>query len=279
MGPSRPPPPPGALSLVVSRVRTVLIDPVYSVRWFGGQSGGSTGIGDVVAADFRRRSSRSDRPGPLPAGGSSFAEGEDIGIRTTPAPTVGYGESSGLPRPLPSLPGLPPVATRRILYWPEVGEFPEQHPEVPIFRQRYGEPEITEVGGGLPVPSAPPQPVALPPPEELPEIEADFEKPEENTVAVDWGQVAAGALGGLIGTNPMQYAPTFVPPAATTRDQWHYGVDSLGRPTGPNGKPRCRRRRRRLLTPTDLSDLAALQALVGKGSTALNMAVAKAVRR
>ena len=40
-----------------------------------------------------------------------------------------------------------------------------------------------------------------------------------------------------------------------------------------------RRRRRRLLTPTDLSDLAALQALVGKGSTALNMAVAKAVRR
>jgi hypothetical protein len=43
---------------------------------------------------------------------------------------------------------------------------------------------------------------------------------------------------------------------------------------------RCpRRRRRRLLTPTDLSDLAALQALVGKGSSALNMAVAKAVRR
>lgn len=44
-------------------------------------------------------------------------------------------------------------------------------------------------------------------------------------------------------------------------------------------KPCRRRRRKRLLTPTDLSDLAALQALVGKGSTALNMAVAKAVRR
>lgn len=39
-----------------------------------------------------------------------------------------------------------------------------------------------------------------------------------------------------------------------------------------------RRRRKRLLTPTDLSDLAALAAIVGKGD-ALKMAVAKAVRR
>lgn len=40
-----------------------------------------------------------------------------------------------------------------------------------------------------------------------------------------------------------------------------------------------RRRRRRLLTPTDLSDLAVLQSLVGKGSESMKFAVMKAVRR
>lgn len=40
-----------------------------------------------------------------------------------------------------------------------------------------------------------------------------------------------------------------------------------------------RRRRKRLLTPTDLSDLAVLQTLVGKGSDSMKFAVMKAVRR
>ena len=43
--------------------------------------------------------------------------------------------------------------------------------------------------------------------------------------------------------------------------------------------PCRRRRRRRLLTPTDLADLASLQTLVGKGSDAMKFAVTKAVRR
>jgi len=43
-------------------------------------------------------------------------------------------------------------------------------------------------------------------------------------------------------------------------------------------KPRSRRRRRRLLTGRDISDLAALQAIAGKGA-ALQMAIATAVRR
>jgi hypothetical protein len=41
---------------------------------------------------------------------------------------------------------------------------------------------------------------------------------------------------------------------------------------------RTRRRRRRLLTNGDLGDLAQLQALVGKGSNAMQVAVSKAIR-
>lgn len=41
---------------------------------------------------------------------------------------------------------------------------------------------------------------------------------------------------------------------------------------------RTRRRRRRLLTSGDLGDLAQLQALVGKGSNAMQVAVSKAIR-
>ena len=41
---------------------------------------------------------------------------------------------------------------------------------------------------------------------------------------------------------------------------------------------RTRRRRRRLLTSGDLGDLAQLQALVGKGSNAMSVAVSKAIR-
>ena len=43
-------------------------------------------------------------------------------------------------------------------------------------------------------------------------------------------------------------------------------------------KKKCRRRRRRLLTPTDLGDLAQLKALVGNGE-AMKIAVMKAIRR
>lgn len=98
-------------------------------------------------------------------------------------------------------------------------------------------------------------------------------------MAQDWGDFAQGAIQGIIqGVIGNEFAPNLPTPV------------SVPGPGGPPAKvtvdtrtgqvTRCtRRRRRRLLTPTDLSDLAALQALVGKGSSALNMAVAKAVRR
>lgn len=103
-------------------------------------------------------------------------------------------------------------------------------------------------------------------------------------MAIDWGDVIGGALGSIgrqMGggySPPVVYNPGFAPG----------GTAGLGVPPGTRnvtvdtvtGKvtPCRRRRRRRLLTPTDLSDLAALAAVVGKGD-ALKMAVAKAVRR
>lgn len=96
-------------------------------------------------------------------------------------------------------------------------------------------------------------------------------------MAIDFGDVLTAGIGelgrqltGFAGSPPPvlgPYNPAPLPAQVT--------VDTR---TGQVTKCK-RRRRRRLLTPTDLSDLAALQALVGKGSTALNMAVAKAVRR
>ncbi len=96
-------------------------------------------------------------------------------------------------------------------------------------------------------------------------------------MAIDWGAVASGAVdiiqgqqvgGGMAPPAQLSYAgvPAALPAQVT--------VDTR---TG-QVKPCRRRRRRRLLTPTDLSDLAALSAIVGKGD-ALKLAVAKAVRR
>jgi len=81
------------------------------------------------------------------------------------------------------------------------------------------------------------------------------------TGAYQQGSGGAFAGGGASGS----YAPPM--PAQVTVDTRTGQV-----------KPCRRRRRRRLLTPTDLSDLAALSAIVGKGD-ALKLAVAKAVRR
>jgi len=101
-------------------------------------------------------------------------------------------------------------------------------------------------------------------------------------VAIDWGDIiydaGTGILGGLTGAGPSGFSgpmPGLAPGIPPQRVPAQVTVDTR---TGQI-KPCRRRRRRRLLTPTDLSDLAALQALVGKGSSSLNMAVAKAVRR
>lgn len=97
-------------------------------------------------------------------------------------------------------------------------------------------------------------------------------------MAIDFGDIFGAALGAGLSAAGQQFVgplpPTALPPAMSG------GPPALARAVAAaNGTKKCRRRRRRLLTPTDLSDLAALQALVGKGSAALNMAVAKAVRR
>ncbi len=97
-------------------------------------------------------------------------------------------------------------------------------------------------------------------------------------MAIDWGAAASGAIdilqgqqigGGAPAPAPLQLYGG-IPPATPAQ----VTVDTR---TG-EVKPCRRRRRRRLLTPTDLSDLAALAAVVGKGD-ALKLAVAKAVRR
>lgn len=105
----------------------------------------------------------------------------------------------------------------------------------------------------------------------------DVDVQQGDDMAADWGEFFQGVLGRGV-------------------DAWLGSQtgrkDSFASwPTGPvptevvvntqTGEvKKCpRRRRRRLLTPTDLSDLAALAALVGKGSTSMNLAVAKAVRR
>ncbi len=101
-------------------------------------------------------------------------------------------------------------------------------------------------------------------------------------MAVDWGGLAnlgIDFLQGQTGAQGQQLAPL-------TQYPGYYGGPSGVTPpakvtvdTRTGAVHACRRRRRRrLLTPTDLSDLAALAAVVGKGD-ALKLAVAKAVRR
>lgn len=110
---------------------------------------------------------------------------------------------------------------------------------------------------------------------------SDFETPpiraeEDADVAVDWGRVLSGAIDIAQGQTIGGASQSFVgsPTAVGAGMPREVTVDTV---TGEVKKCK-RRRRRRLLTPTDLSDLAALQAIVGKGD-ALKLAVAKAVRR
>lgn len=138
-------------------------------------------------------------------------------------------------------------------------------------------------------------------PEYLPErrVEEPAESEEEN-MAVDWGTIAYNAastvLGGVLGVSPTLpslttpfVAPGAPPPvinpavavgapamigACPTRKTRTLTIDCA---TGQEVK-RTRRRRRRLLTSGDLGDLAQLQALVGKGSNAMSVAVSKAIR-
>lgn len=97
-------------------------------------------------------------------------------------------------------------------------------------------------------------------------------------MAIDWGDIVGGALGTLgrqiAGPGPAPFSYSGPPSIGAQNPPRTVTYDTV---TGEM-KPCRRRRRRRLLTPTDLSDLAALAAIVGKGD-ALKLAVTKAVRR
>lgn len=103
---------------------------------------------------------------------------------------------------------------------------------------------------------------------------AHDDQPGDDEVATTWmdiiGTVAQGYVGSLQPGVPPEGYPRAggSPPARVTVDT------RTGKVT-----PCRRRRRRRLLTPTDMADLASLQTLVGKGSDAMKFAVTKAVRR
>lgn len=98
--------------------------------------------------------------------------------------------------------------------------------------------------------------------------------------AIDWGGIASGVIDVIQGQPYGGYpSSSFVGPlpgvANGSAVPAKVTVD-----TKTGAITHCkRRRRRRLLTPTDLADLAALQTLVGKGSDAMRYAVMKAVRR
>ncbi len=102
-------------------------------------------------------------------------------------------------------------------------------------------------------------------------------------MAIDWGGAFSGALdllqGQQIGGAPA--LPSYFQPGTAGILQ----ADGADMPTNVQVNTRTgqvtkcrRRRRRRLLTPTDLSDLAALKTITGNND-ALKMAVVKAVRR
>ncbi len=128
---------------------------------------------------------------------------------------------------------------------------------------------------------------------------------EVEPVAVDWGDIARSAIGGIAGglldpvgigsyTQGFFPGPTGLPtpvagpPSQTAVVPQLGGGDMACGPTGPRYAKVClatgavtplrRRRRRRLLTSSDLADLASLKAIVG-GGAAMNSAVVKAVRR
>jgi len=100
-------------------------------------------------------------------------------------------------------------------------------------------------------------------------------------MAVDWGTIFSGAVdiwqGQQVGGAPQVYASPL---------QYAGGGGSVNLPpTGGSdmdvcapGYRRKRRRRRPLLTPTDLNTLAALKTITGNND-ALKFAVMKAVRR
>ena len=209
-----------------------------------------------------------------------------VPARSDPLPALGNGESladTGLPIPVGE-----PVVPFEELCWIDVGTGRVKcwtAGSIWAPGETYGPP-----GEWIPESEAHPPPIN---PEYLP-TETVFEEPapvgdadvafHENLGFFDsLGDIAAAAIGGLLAPSPAA-APVINPtvqvgaPAmqanCPTRKTRTLTIDCA---TGLEVK-RTRRRRRRLLTSGDLGDLAQLQALVGKGSQAMQVAVSKAIR-
>jgi len=184
---------------------------------------------------------------------------------------------------------------------------PESYPERTVFEVPAPQPApiFSFPTGGvspLPIPTADPNPVRIPadiavlervpqapylPAENVWENTADTDwdkvydeyvvlnQPVIAEAPVDWGDILGTALGGiasnLVGPQPQLFggagATASTVPTKVTVDT------RTGQVT-----PCRRRRRRRLLTDSDLADLSALKTIVG-GGQAMNFAVQKAVRR
>lgn len=91
----------------------------------------------------------------------------------------------------------------------------------------------------------------------------------------DWGDFIFETAQQWVGQQLMPATGTAVSVPRTVGDV----IGTTGPPIlRPTRIGRCRKRRRRLLTPTDLADLAALKTITGNND-ALKYAVMKAVRK
>ncbi len=243
-----------ALSASQARLRQRLVDAANPelaavVGFAAHDPGGPVDVGDPpVPVDWSIESSPVAPP---------------IGVHTVLPFPVGGGQPKS-PTPAPRPPPPPPAEVQEE-FWPvEIEEHPEgDWPAGSIFApgQVWG-PTGTEH-----------QPNPL---------------DEEEEMAIDWGGAVSGFIDALQGQAPGGALPSGLPSyfaGAST------GVGPTQIPGGSAAMPpsgafrvnqygqvvRCRRRRRRLLTNSDLKDLAALKTITGNND-ALKMAVIKAVR-
>lgn len=141
------------------------------------------------------------------------------------------------------------------------------------------------VAGSAPRSSAPGVPEVLPGPVAtggtVPTWE-DTQTGEDEEESMDWGEFISGAVDLFQGQPVGGYGPS-TRPSPQMGPPLAFGGSESTKVTvdTKTGKvtPCKRRRRRRLLTASDIQDLTTLAAIVGKGSDSMKVAVARAVRR
>lgn len=212
------------------------------------------------------------------------------GLQAPVDPPAGRPEALPIERPV-ALPTKTPARPERVILlpgvehpWEEGLTFEEQRAII-IHNQNVRDAKKPKEPKYV-IPEEGQEPVILDVPIEPQEPITEIEPQENTEMAVDWGTWTQDLAGDYLRSKYIrpasmpQIQPTaYVSPgaAAAAGTGLGYlveeGIDML---TGE--KKKCRRRRRRLLTPTDLGDLAQLQALVGKGEV-MKVAVMKALSR